>query len=47
MKVVRLTTGDEVICNVVETENTIKISDALKYPPAALTTPINPNFIVA
>ena len=28
MKVVRLTTGDEVICNVVETENTIKISDA-------------------
>jgi|TARA_B110000858_G_C17347332_1_gene269374 hypothetical protein len=28
MKVVRLTTGDEVICNVVETENSIKISDA-------------------
>jgi hypothetical protein len=28
MKIVRLTTGDEVICNVVETENVVAITDA-------------------
>jgi hypothetical protein len=28
MKIVRLTTGDEVICNVEETENTIAMTDA-------------------
>ena len=28
MKIVRLTTGDEVICNVEETENSVAISDA-------------------
>ena len=28
MKIVRLTTGDEVICNVEETENTVAITDA-------------------
>lgn len=28
MKIVRLTTGDEVICNVKETENTIVMTDA-------------------
>lgn len=28
MKIVRLTTGDEIICNVEETENTIAMTDA-------------------
>jgi hypothetical protein len=28
MKIVRLTTGDEVICNVEETENAVAITDA-------------------
>ena len=28
MKIVRLTTGDEIICNVEETENSVAITDA-------------------
>lgn len=28
MKIVRLTTGDEIICNVEETENSVTITDA-------------------